>query len=182
MRPTIREEPLEAGVPAPFRADRPLRWDFGDQSPPQTGLEVAHAFSRGGRYEVKGFEGEELREQVTVLVEPRAVFHTVPPDADLALAIRSTEELSAAVDFSERLLGGEVTARLLERWPALGFAVEQSSGSGPLDAREGVAVFTWPSKELEVSLVGVADERGALAAFGGWLGEHGWSPAGEVAG
>lgn len=182
VRATVLETPLVAGVPAPFRADRPLRWDFGDESPPQLGAEVMHAFARAGRFRVRGFDGDVLRAEVTVLVEPRAVFHAVPADADRVLAIRSLDELSAAVDFAERLLGGEATDRLLARWPAVGFAVGESSEAGPLDAREGAAVFTWPEEQLEVSLVGVVDDRGALAAFGAWLGEHGWSKAGEVEG
>lgn len=183
VKATTLETPLEAGLSQPFRSDRPLRWDFGDGTAPQDGLEVRHAFQRAGRFKVQGFEGEVLREQVMVLVEPRGVFHAVPPDADLALAMRTVDELSAAVDFAERLIGGEATDRLLERWPAVGFAVDQSSGGqSAVDAREGVAVFTWPSKELEVSLVGVVDGPAAQRAFGAWLQEHGWASAGEVAG
>lgn len=182
-RKTVLETPLEAGVPAPFSGDRALTWDFGDGTAPANGQQVTHAFARAGRYEVKGVEGDALREQVTVLVEPRAVFHAVPVDADLVLAVRTQDELSAAVDFAERLMGSEATQRVLERWPALGFAVEQASGGGgPLDAREGVAVFTWPGRDVEVSLVGVADDAAALAGFSAWLGDRGWTFAGEAAG
>lgn len=183
VKVSVREAPLEAGVPAPFAAQAPLRWDFGDGTPPEVGSQVAHAFAKAGRYEVKGFDGDALAETVTVLVEPRPVFHAVPPDADLVVALRSLDELAPAVDFLERLVGGEATQKLLERFPAFGFAVEQASGGeGPIDPREGLAAFTWPGRELEVSLVGVVDEAAALRGVGAWLAEHGFSPAGVAAG
>lgn len=183
VRVTAVEQPLEAGVPAPFRSERATRWDFGDGTPSGAGAEVLHAFAVAGRYEVHGFDGEHLVEQVTVEVEPRAVFHTIPPDADLAVVLRSVDELSPAVDFLERLIGSEATQKVLERWPAFGFAVDATSGGeSPIDAREGLAVFTWPGRELEVSSVGVKDGAAALKGFAAWLGDHGWGDAGEAGG
>lgn len=183
VKATAREAPLEAGVPAPFMAKQALRWDFGDGSPPETGSQVTHAFAKAGRYQVKGFDGDELAETVTVLVEPRPVFHAVPPDADVVVALRSLDELAPAVDFLERLIGGDATQKLLERFPAFGFAVEQASGGeGPVDPREGLAAFSWPGRDLEVSLVGVEDEAAALGGMGAWLADHGFSPAGVAAG
>lgn len=183
VRVTTQAAPLEAGVPAPFRSERATRWDFGDGTPAGQGAEVLHAFRAAGRYEVQGFDGEDLVEQVRVLVEPRAVFHTIPPDADLAVAVRTAEELSPAVDFLERLMGGEATQKLLERWPAFGFAVDQApGGDSPVDVREGLAVFTWPGRELEVSTVGVRDDEAALKAFSAWLVDRGWGDAGEAGG
>ncbi|MEW6433903.1 MAG: PKD domain-containing protein [Myxococcota bacterium] len=183
VRVTTRETPLEAGVPAPFLSERATRWDFGDGTATAQGAQVTHAFRAAGRYEVQGFDGEDVVERVSVLVEPRAVFHTIPPDADLAVALRTADELSPAVDFLERLMGGEVTQKLLERWPAFGFAVDQApAGDSVLDAREGLAAFTWPGRELEVSAVGVKDDEAALKAFAAWLGERGWGDAGVAGG
>lgn len=183
VRVTIEAEPLEAGVPAPFRSERATRWDFGDGTTAEQGAEVLHAFATAGHYEVHGFDGDDLVEQVTVDVEPRAVFHTIPPDADLAVVLRTVDELPPSVDFLERLIGSEATQKVLERWPAFGFAVDATSGGGtPVDVREGLAVFTWPGRELEVSCVGVKDDAAALKAFGVWLADHGWGDAGEAGG
>lgn len=181
LREEKREAPVEAGVAVTFASDAELRWVFGDDSPPQQGRDVRHAFARAGRYVVQGFRGDEVRERVFVSVIPRPVFHSVPADADLVVAFRGLEDLAPAVDFGERLTGPGSTQQTLDESPLFAFAVEQA-GSSPLDAREGLAWFTWPDVDAQVALAGVLDDAAALDGFTRWLLERGWSSAGEAAG
>jgi hypothetical protein len=184
VRVETREQPVDTGVEVPFSADGPRRWDFGDGSAPASGLEVRHAFQRAGTYRVQGFEGERLREQVTVVVHPRGVFRLVPPDVQWAVVARGLEELAPAIDFVERLAGANVAQRWLEAHPLVAWALEQSGGrEGPLDPRQGLAHFAWPDDEgATVTVVGVWDGAAAIATARSWLVEHGWSEAGAVAG
>jgi hypothetical protein len=183
VRVTSLAAPLEAGVPAPFASELATRWDFGDGQRSAAGAQVLHAFAAAGRYEVRGFAGDALVERVTVEVAPRPVFHAIAPDAELAVAVRTLDELAPTVDFLERLAGAQATQRILERWPALGFAVDAASGGeASVDRQEGAALFTWPGRPVEVSCMGVKDDAAARRAFAAWLVAHGWQDAGVAGG
>lgn len=177
VRVTTLEAPLEAGVPAPFFSERATRWDFGDGSASGEGAQVLHAFARAGRYEVRGFDGERLVERLTLEVEPRNVFHAIPPDVRRVTAVRTTAQLMAAVASAERLTRGG-SDRLFGRAPAIAFAVHSLIGDGgrALDLTEGVARFAWSDGRWEATLVGVTDEARALAAMTRWLESTGLRP------
>lgn len=179
-----RDQPVEAGVPVPFVSDTELAWDFGDGSAVVLGAQVSHAFPRSGRYTVRGRDGSTLREQISIVVAPRPVLHLVPPDVELALLARGLDELGPAVDFMERLAGPDNVHDALEANPAVAWAVEQGiAGGGPLDAREGLALFVWPGTgDVLVTAVGVADDDAALKAFTSWLDARGWSRVSVVLG
>lgn len=172
-----RENPVEAGLEVPFVADGARRWDFADGTPNVTAAQTTHAFSKAGRYVVRSFEGESLREQLTLIVSPRAAFHLVPPDARFALIARGLEAFPPAVDFGERLAGPQSTQAWLDASPLLGWAFEQASaGSSVADAREGLATFTWADAEdTRLSVVGITDEPKALEVLKAWLVERGWT-------
>lgn len=172
-------------MPVPFVAESERRWDFGDQSPPVTAQQTTHAFAKAGRYVVKSYEGEALREQLTLVVSPRAAFHLVPPDARFAVIARGLEDFGPAIDFGERLAGPDSTQAWLEGAPLLGWAFEQASAgtSGWVDAREGLATFAWADAEdTRLSVVGITDGAKALEALKTWLGEHGWAAIPPVQG
>lgn len=184
VRREARETPVEAGLDVPFTAPDARRWDFGDGTPPVEGQEVRHAFARPGRFVVRGFIGETLRDELTIIVRSRSALHLVPSDARYALVARSLEELGPAVDFGERLGGPDAVTRWFEDLPLLSWAFEQSSGaSGPIDPREGVATWSWPdAPDARLSVVGVLDEPGALAALREWLPSRGWTFVSQVQG
>ena len=185
VRLETRESPVEAGLEVPFVADGERRWDFGDQSPGVTGAQVTHAFARAGRFVVRSFEGDTLREQLTLIVSPRAAFHLVPPDARFAVFARGLEDLGPAIDFGERLAGPESAQAWLDGSPLLGWAFEQTSAgnSGLVDAREGLATFAWSDAEdTRLSVVGITDGAKSLEAIKAWLLERGWASVGAVQG
>jgi hypothetical protein len=185
MRVETRETPVEAGLLVPFAAESERRWDFGDQSTPLVAVQTTHAFARAGRYVVKSYEGEALREQLTVIVSPRAAFHLVPPDARFAVIARGLEDFGPAIDFGERLTGPASTQQWLEGAPLLGWAFEQASAgtSGFTDAREGLATFAWAdADDTRLSVVGISDDAKALESLKTWLVEHGWSAIPPVQG
>ena len=179
-----RENPVEAGLEVPFVADGERRWDFADGTPAVTATQTTHAFAKAGRYVVRSFQGESLREQVTLIVSPRAAFHLVPPDARFAVIARGFEEFPPAVDFGERLAGPQSTQAWLDTSPLLGWAFEQgSAGSSVADAREGLATFAWADAEdTRLSVVGITDGAKALEVLKGWLVERGWISIGAVQG
>lgn len=180
-----RETPVEAGLEVPFVAEAQRRWDFGDQTPVVTAAQTRHAFARAGRYVVRGFDGEVLREQVTLIVSPRAALHLVPPDVRFAVIARGLEDFPLGVDFGERLAGPEAAQSWLDASPILGWAFEQASqgSAGWVDAREGLATFGWDDAEdAQLSVVGITDGPKALEAVQGWLLEHGWSALSPVQG
>ncbi len=179
-----RERPVETGLLVPFVSDASRTWDFGDGSPVVTGAQVQHAFSKAGRYTVRGRDGAAVREEISLVVASRSVLHLVPPDAEFALLARGLEELAPAVDFVERLGGATTVQDAFDANPALWWSVEQSlAGGAPLDAREGFAVFTWPDvPAARVTATGIVDDAAALAAFSAWLAERGWSGVSTVQG
>lgn len=179
-----RETPVEAGLEVPFAAEGERRWDFADGTPSVAARQTTHVFARAGRYVVRGFEGEALREQLTIIVAPRAALHLVPPDARFAVIARGLEEFPPAIDFGERLAGPQSTQAWLDAAPLLSWAFEQASaGSSVADAREGLATFTWAGTEdTRLSVVGVTDGDRALEIFKGWLVEHGWTAIAPVQG
>ncbi|MDP2274508.1 MAG: hypothetical protein Q8K32_27425 [Archangium sp.] len=180
-----RETPVEAGLEVPFVAEAPRRWDFGDATPPVTAAQTTHAFAKAGRYVVRGFEGESLREELTIIVSPRAAFHLVPPDARFAVIARGLEDLAPAIDFGERMAGPESTQAWLDGSPLLGWAFEQASAgtSGWVDPREGLATFAWADTEdTRLSVVGIIDAPNALKSLTAWLLDRGWSPIAPVLG
>ncbi len=184
VRVETRETPVETGLEVPFVADGVRRWDFGDGSAPVSSAQLTHAFSKAGRYVVRGFEGEALREQVTLIVSPRGVFHLVPPDVKWAVMARGLEDLPPAVDFAERLVGAASTQNWLERYPLHGWALDQATaGAQWVDPREGLAYFAWDdSDEVRLSVVGVTSAKDALAALETWLLDRGWNFVSEVQG
>ena len=169
----------------PFAADTARRWDFGDATPPVIATQTTHAFARAGRYVVRGFEGESLREELTLIVSPRAAFHLVPPDARFAVIARGLEDLAPAIDFGERMAGPESTQAWLDGSPLLGWAFEQASAgtSGWVDPREGLATFAWADTEdTRLCVVGIVDGPRALESLKAWLLVRGWSPITPVQG
>ncbi len=169
----------------PFLAASERRWDFGDGTPSLTAAQLTHAFSKAGRYVVRSYEGEALREQLTLIVSPRPAFHLVPPDARFAVIARGLEDFPPAVDFGERLAGPESTQAWLDGSPLLGWAFDQSSAgnTGFVDAREGLATFAWADAEdTRLSVVGITDAPKALESLKAWLVERGWSSIPPVQG
>jgi hypothetical protein len=169
----------------PFTAPDPRRWDFGDGTPPAEGAEVRHAFARAGTFVVRGFAGQTLRDELTVVVRPRSALRLVPTDAQWALVARDLEELGPAVDFAERLGGADALTTWFDSMPLVAWAFEQSSGAapGPIDAREGVAVWSWPdASDARLSVVGVTNEQRALEALREWLPSRGWTFVSQVQG
>ncbi len=179
-----RETPVEAGLEVPFAADGVRRWDFGDGAPPTTSAQLTHAFPKAGRYVVRGFEGDSLREQVTVIVSPRSAFHLVPPDVAWAVISRGLEDLAPAVDFAERLVGAAATQEWLDRYPLHGWALDQATaGSRWVDPREGLAFFAWDdSDDVRLSVVGITHGPESMGALKAWLLDRGWSFVSEVQG
>lgn len=185
VRREVREAPVEAGVQVPFSAPEPRRWEFGDGTPPLEGATVQHAFSRAGRYVVRGFEGKALRDELSVVVRPRSALRLVPSDASFALVARALDELAPLVDFGERLGGPEAVERVFDTYPLLAWAFEQASapGAGAVDPLEGVATWSWDDASFaRLSVVGVRDDAAALAALREWLPARGWTFVSEVAG
>lgn len=185
MRVETRETPVEAGLEVPFAAEGERRWDFGDQSPGVVATQTAHVFEKAGRYVVKSYEGKALREQLTLVVSPRAAFHLVPPDARFAVIARGLEEFAPAIDFGERLAGPQSAQEWLDGSPLLGWAFEQTSAGGAsvIDPREGLATFSWADAEdTRVSVVGINDGPKALEALKAWLVDHGWATVSVVQG
>lgn len=184
VRVETRETPVEAGLDVPFSASSSRRWDFGDGSTPVVGAQTTHAFAKAGRFVVRGFEGDALREQVSIIVAPRSVFHLVPPDVQWAVLARGLEELPPAVDFAERLVGPGSTQSWLERYPLHGWALDQASaGAQWVDPREGLAFFGWEdSDDVRLSVVGVVDGQAAMTALETWLVERGWERVSAVQG
>ncbi len=180
-----RETPVEAGLEVPFAAQAARRWDFGDATAPVIATQTTHAFAKAGRYVVRGFEGESLREELTIIVSPRPAFHLVPPDARFAVIARGLEDFAPAIDFGERMAGPQSTQTWLDGSPLLGWAFEQASAgtSGWVDPREGLATFAWADAEdTRLSVVGIVDGPNALASLKAWLLERGWSPIAPVQG
>ncbi len=176
------ERPAETGVPARFTFDRPLRWQFSDGTPPQSGAEVAHVFTSPGAFEVKGYDGERLARHLTVLVEPRGVLHVVPPSAQWAVVSRTLDELSATLDVAEALAGPERVQRVLDEVPLLAFALEYGGApAAALDPLEGAGVALLEG-ELFLSFVGVKQDAAALETLRGWLVGRGFSATSTASG
>ena len=176
---------MEAGLEVPFVAEEERRWDFGDQTPNVVAKQTSHAFEKPGRYVVKSFEGKALREQLTLVVSPRAAFHLVPPDVRFAVISRGLEDFGPAIDFGERLAGADSAQAWLDGAPLLNWAFEQASAgsSSVIDPREGLATFAWSDTEdARVSVVGINDSKKALELFEGWLAEHAWARVSVVQG
>lgn len=184
VRVERREQPIDTGLEVPFSAEAERRWDFGDGSPPTSGASVRHAFHRAGTFVVRGYEGERLRDELTVVVMPRGVFRLVPPDVQWAVAARGLEELAPAVDFAERLGGAEPVSGWFDGHPLVAWALESTAGaSRVVDPREGLAVFAWPDEaDTSVTAIGVVEPAEALEVAARWLLEHGWSDAGGAPG
>lgn len=146
---------------------RALSWDFGDGSPRAVGVQPRHAFAKGGRYVVQGYDEDFLAERVEVSVVPRPVARAVPQDAEaLVWAPSLKDDLGPTVDFLERVAGPGNAQRALEQtWlPAL--AVELSSGDGSVvDPLEGVGVLMLPGFDGQIALLGVVDGDKAMAAL-----------------
>ncbi len=170
-----RPQPVEAGVAASFTDPHALTWDFGDASPRVTGREVTHVFGHSGRFVVQAFEGDTLLRRVTTVVEPRPVFHAVPPSAVSMVLARNADDLAPAIDLGERAIGAASMQRWLDDLPLLSFVLDQGSGRSALvDPREGLGVFTLDDPQVTVSFVGITDPVRALPLLSTYLTEHGW--------
>ncbi len=177
VRREVREVPVETGLEVPFVAESPRRWDFADGSPAVEGAQVRHAFARAGRYVVRGFAGEQLRDEITLVARPRAALRLVPADATAAVVARDLEELGPVIDFLERLVGAPSLEARLDEQPLLGWVLEQASAlkSSPVDPREGLAAFSWPLPEgVRGAVVGVIDGAAASSSLAAYLGRHEW--------
>ncbi len=182
VREERREQGVDTGTLVSFSAESPRRWDFADGTPPEMGQVVSHAFARGGRFEVKAFEGERVTDRISVLVQVRHPFHAVAADAEAALVFRSVDELAPSVDFLERLGSAATVQRLLDSVPLVAFTLEPGAvGRSSLDPLEGLGVYLPRGASGLVSFVGVVDDALAKKAFGEWLVDHGYRPDGEAA-
>lgn len=178
VRQERREQPIDSGQPLTFSAEGPRRWDFGDGTPTLTAQSTSHAFARAGRYEVRGFEGERVTDSISVLVQPRAVFRAVPSTAQAAVVFRSLDDVTAAVDFAERLGAAATLGSTLEHVPLLQFLLEPGrQGRAALDPLEGAGAFLLENGW--VGFAGVIDDAGALRGFTEFLLEHGWRDDGD---
>lgn len=170
------DAPLETGVAGTFSGTpRPLKWDFGDGTPPATGLTGTHAWARAGVYTVQAWDGDFLALRSEVTVVPRSVLRAVPAHATAVLYSPTLgQPLSEAVDFLERAMGVGQLQKWLDETMVPQLAVESGSGGGVgLDPAEGVGVFALEGVEGRVALVGVEDDEKALAAIVSRLQERG---------
>ncbi|MBL8917814.1 MAG: PKD domain-containing protein [Myxococcaceae bacterium] len=177
VREERREQPVDTGQLVRLSSEGPRRWDFGDGAT-ASGQVVEHAFTKAGRYEVKALDGDRVTDRVSVLVQPRDVFHAVVPGAEAVLVFRTLDDVGPAIDFVERLGSVGAVQRLVERAPVLQFALEPGrAGVAAIDRAEGAGTFLVPGVEALVTFFGVHDEAGGTKAFREFLVDHGWREA-----
>lgn len=177
VREQRREQPVDTGQIVRLSAEGPRRWDFGDGAT-ANGQVVEHAFAKAGRYEVRALDGERVTDRVSVLVQPRDVFHAVAPAAEAVLVFRTLDDVGPAIDFVERLGSVGAVQRLVERAPVLQFALEPgAAGAAAIDRAEGAGAFLVREVEALVTFFGVHDEAGGAKAFREFLVDHGWREA-----
>jgi hypothetical protein len=160
---------VEAGVETEFGSTQQgapvVSWDFGDGTPPaQAQAHVSHAFARSGSYTVRGLDGstEVGRAQLTVV--PRPVLRAIPAEASVAIYLPQLKgAVEPLVGFYEQLVGEATARRQLEGAPFLPMLLQSVKGdSHLLDPEEGFGLFSLPSFEGTVALVGVTDGPAAL--------------------
>jgi hypothetical protein len=160
---------VEAGIPQEFgsaqEAAAVVTWDFGDGSPSQTTSQAFHAYARAGTYTVRALDGSEEVGRVQLTVVPRPVLRAIPADATVAFYVpRIAEAVEPLVSFAEQLLGTEMARRQMEETLLLPLLLESVRGTGSqvVDAEEGFGLFSVPSFDGSVALVGILDGPPAM--------------------
>jgi hypothetical protein len=177
VREERREQPVDTGQPVRLSAEGVRRWELGDGAT-LTGQAIEHAFAKAGRYEVRAFDGERVTDRISVLVQPRDVFHAVAPTAEAVLVFRSIDDVGPAVDFVERLDAVGTVQGLVDRAPVLHFVLEPgAAGGAAIDRAEGAGAFVLRDVGALVTFFGAHDEAGAAKAFREFLVDHGWREA-----
>jgi hypothetical protein len=137
---------------------------------------VQHVFARAGRYEVHGFDGQQLTDVVSVEVEPYASHRSVVRGASWVLAAKSFETVGTLADALERLTSARRANAILEQSPLIGLALQGvGEKASALDPTEGLTLASYGSVLL--TIVGCADEAGALLRAREALAEAGWLQA-----
>ena len=150
-----------------------VSWDFGDGTPPASGVHVEHPFPRAGAFTVTQIvadkDGQERRASAHVTVLRRSVPMAVPADARAALILQYPwGRIALHRQVAARLaLSGlfEETARAFNE--ALGFDSldPQAALANGFDTDEGFALFTVPQDpEALIVAVGTSDDAKSLAA------------------
>jgi len=148
-----------------------VSWDFGDGTPPASGVHVEHAFPRAGAFTVTQIvadkDGQERRASAHVTVLRRSVPMAVPADARAALILQYPwGRIALHRQVAARLaLSGlfEETARAFNE--ALGFDSldPQAALANGFDTDEGFALFTVPQDpEALIVAVGVNPSKAML--------------------
>jgi hypothetical protein len=159
---------VEAGVPLEFGSAQEgaavVTWDFGDGTAAQTSSHAFHAFARSGTYTVRALEGTEEVGRVQLTVVPRPVLRAIPADATVALYVpRIREAVEPLLGFYEQLVGPDMARRQMEAAPFLPIVLESVKGiSQVVDAEEGFGLFSVPSFDGSVALLGIVDGPPAM--------------------
>jgi hypothetical protein len=161
---------VEAGIPVEFGSPQEgapgVTWDFGDGTPAQTVGHVSHAFMRAGTYAVRALDGQTEVGRAQLTVVPRPVLRAIPADATVAIYVpRLRGSVEPLVDFYERLVGPEIARRQMEETPFLPMVFQSLRGdTSAVDPEEGFGLFSVPSFEGTVALLGVTDGQAAMDA------------------
>jgi hypothetical protein len=170
-RPDVgQDRTVESGVPVEFGSPQEgapeVTWNFGDGTPTQKAARVSHAFPRAGTFTVQALEGasEVGRAQITVV--PRPVLRAIPGDATVAFYVPQLRgSVEPMVEFYERLVGPDIARRQMEEAPFLPMLLQSARGdASAVDPEEGFGLFSVPSFEGSVAVLGVTDGKAALEA------------------
>jgi hypothetical protein len=164
-----QDRTVEAGVPTEFGSAREdaavVTWDFGDGTASQTASQAFHAYARAGTYTVRALDGSEEVGRVQLTVVPRPVLRAIPPDATVALYVpRIRGAAETLVGFYEQLVGPDMARRQIEEAPFLPMVLDSVRGGADqvVDAEEGFGLFSVPSFDGSVALLGIVDGPPAM--------------------
>lgn len=161
---------VEAGVPVEFGSAQEgtpeVTWNFGDGSPTQKAARISYAFPRSGTFTVQALEGTSEVGRVQITVVPRPVLRAIPADATVAIYVPQLRgAVEPLVDFYERLVGPDTARRQIQEAPFLPMVLQSVRGTSTVvDPEEGFGLFSVPTFEGSVALLGVTDGPAALAA------------------
>jgi hypothetical protein len=159
---------VEAGVPVELGSAGEgapvVTWDFGDGTASQTASQASHAFARSGTYTVRALEGTEEVGRVRLTVVPRPVLRAIPADATVALFVpRLSDAVGPLLGFYEQLVGPDTARRQIDGLPFLPIVLESvRGGSQVVDAEEGFGLFSVPSFDGSVALLGIVEGPAAM--------------------
>ncbi|MFL5318678.1 MAG: PKD domain-containing protein [Myxococcaceae bacterium] len=167
---------VDTGVPVTFGSDAEgapeYSYDFGDGSPLEKGKLVRHAYNREGRYQVYALrEDQQPVDGVVLTAVPRKVTRALPEKLQGAIFLKKLGgNLDPLIDFLEKLAGAEAAQGFIENNPLVELGLELSAGQGALSDRgidpdEGMGMFSVPSFDGQVALIGVTDGDKALNAL-----------------